>query len=391
MPERISTEALAANDAVENEEVSHGVPRPGAGHSLQAAGHAAIERMIVATHDTGLKHRAAPTVGERTKQGGSFARPPLSSEHKSPAPGGTQLVAGQLQALAPASTQDNTRVQITPPLLMALHPAANPADGHAQASIGGTAFVRGPGDLNDIDPNDVRQGGLGDCYLLSSLAAVARANPGLIRRLVRKVDAHSYEVTLYAKDHFWEERTPHTIRVSDQFPVEANGRAAYAKPSDAGREGPELWVMLFEKAYATLEGSYADIVGGSGEEGMSLLLAGGATTHATSDYSATALGKLLYEHLRAHRPVTTGTTHGNVPLWSDELKQSYPWLPDWFKDRSLSRGRQAGAVAFHEYSIAQVDLKSRKIHIQNPWGFSHLVLSFEDYQTIFTTFAVGTP
>lgn len=48
----------------------------------------------------------------------------------------------------------------------------------------GSAFERGPGDASDIDPYDVEQGNLGDCYFLSACAAVARANPELIRRLI---------------------------------------------------------------------------------------------------------------------------------------------------------------------------------------------------------------
>jgi len=71
----------------------------------------------------------------------------------------------------------------------------------------GQAFVKGAGDVGDIDANDVKQGQLGDCNLLAPAAAIARANPEAIRKLISPNGDGSYNVTLYYKDHFWSDPT----------------------------------------------------------------------------------------------------------------------------------------------------------------------------------------
>ena len=390
-----------------------------------AAGNAAVQRMIVATHTTGLNLRSAAAIEDNVvgslargaivetsgapqngfthvnnaasgrrgwaslqwlrPEHGAFAKPPLTK----PAPKVDHGVIAPLMQPLPPAAKDATRVAITPRLLSAaVHPAALPKDTHKHETIAGEAFVKGAGDAHDIDPNDVAQGALGDCYFLSSLAAVARANPELIRKLIKKIDAHTYEVTLFAKDHFWSSRTPHKILVTDQFPVDGNN-PAYAQKGDVGPQGPELWVMLFEKAFATMEGSYKAIESGYGSTGLNLILAGGGTDYNTSGYSADALAKVLDDALRSHKPVCTSTGVSNGAAWLDGLKAKHPWLPEWFVSQEMKRTREVGGFSSHEYSVAGVDLKARKIKIQNPWGSHHLELSFEDYKAVFSDFSIG--
>ncbi|MEO6950267.1 MAG: C2 family cysteine protease [Polyangia bacterium] len=285
---------------------------------------------------------------------------------------------------------------MTPRLLSAaVNVSALPKDDHKYETIAGRAFVKGAGDASDIDPNDVAQGGLGDCYFLSAAAAVARANPELIRRLIKQVGPHAYEVTLYGEDHFWSSSTPHKFVVSDQFATDGHGHAVYAQPGDVGREGPELWVMLLEKAFATMKGSSKALEGGLGSTGLGLLLQGGGKDYQTGDYTPDQLMKLINDAMHAHLPVTTGTgvVISNGASLLDELKAKHPSLPDWFiskeKERQLAAMAKVGAVQPHEYSIASIDLKTRHVKIQNPWGFAHLDLSFEDYKAAFTEFSIG--
>ena len=54
------------------------------------------------------------------------------------------------------------------------------------------------------------------------------------------------------------------VHVDDQFPCyKVNGQPVYAKP-----RGDELWVLLLEKCYAKLHGSYKAIEAGCPAEGM---------------------------------------------------------------------------------------------------------------------------
>ena len=61
-----------------------------------------------------------------------------------------------------------------------------------------------------------------------------------------------YQVRL-CKDGLWQ-----TVTVDDYFPCYVNGG-----PIFTFGEGNELWVMLLEKAYAKLFGTYYNLVGGN--------------------------------------------------------------------------------------------------------------------------------
>jgi hypothetical protein len=55
-----------------------------------------------------------------------------------------------------------------------------------QAPVGRTTtlFATGPGDAGPIDAGDVRQGHIGDCYLVGALAALAAKDPNVIRDMI---------------------------------------------------------------------------------------------------------------------------------------------------------------------------------------------------------------
>ena len=98
-----------------------------------------------------------------------------------------------------------------------------------------------------IDPNDIIQGALGDCWFLSALASLAE-NPHLIRRLFVTKQYNKqgiYKVRL-CKNGEWQ-----VITIDDYFPCRKRGGPCFARGN-----GNELWVMLLEKAYAKLHGNY---------------------------------------------------------------------------------------------------------------------------------------
>jgi hypothetical protein len=85
--------------------------------------------------------------------------------------------------------------------------------------------------------NDVNQGYLGDCYLLSSLAEVARQNAGIISSMFTANRNNTYGVRFYV-----------------------NGVAQYVTVNSSLADGGnifnhanDLWASLAEKAYAQLQ------------------------------------------------------------------------------------------------------------------------------------------
>eukprot|EP00760_Papus_ankaliazontas_P036121 PhM_4_TR8205/c0_g1_i1/m.2769/K08582/CAPN15; calpain-15 len=121
--------------------------------------------------------------------------------------------------------------------------------------------------LNEIEPNDIDQGQLGDCWFLSSIAAVAEF-PEKIKQLLmhpesveaekaeRKIGAYRVQLN---KHGWWQ-----SITMDSYLPVNANGPCFAMNVQERG----ELWVSLIEKAYAKLHGSYASIVGGDALDAM---------------------------------------------------------------------------------------------------------------------------
>ena len=131
----------------------------------------------------------------------------------------------------------------------------------------GTPFVRDRNeDATGVDPGDVRQGFIGDCFFLSPLMATARINPRRIYNMVRGPIGESpsggdaYEVKLY--NAHGDLVTHH---VDDRFVSNADGTPRYAQYGDMSAQGPELWVMLMEKAWAAQRGGFNNMDFGHGQ------------------------------------------------------------------------------------------------------------------------------
>ncbi|KRX04560.1 hypothetical protein PPERSA_04375 [Pseudocohnilembus persalinus] len=99
---------------------------------------------------------------------------------------------------------------------------------------------------NVIEPNDIRQGKLGNCYFLSALSSIAE-QPKLIKRLFTSSEYNEfgiYAIWLHVNGE-WKQ-----IIIDDYIPC-YNGQPIFSKNT-----GNEIWVMLIEKAYAKAYGSY---------------------------------------------------------------------------------------------------------------------------------------
>jgi hypothetical protein len=103
-----------------------------------------------------------------------------------------------------------------------------------------------------VDPNDISQGALGDCYYLCTLSSMAEEGQRIMDRFVTKEvnDAGIYLLTLFINGV----ETP--VIVDNFFPT-CNDRCAFAHTN-----GGELWAPLLEKAWAKVHGSYAVVEGG---------------------------------------------------------------------------------------------------------------------------------
>eukprot|EP00929_Paragymnodinium_shiwhaense_P087171 TRINITY_DN47452_c0_g1_i1.p1 TRINITY_DN47452_c0_g1~~TRINITY_DN47452_c0_g1_i1.p1 ORF type:complete len:611 (+),score=95.94 TRINITY_DN47452_c0_g1_i1:830-2662(+) len=131
----------------------------------------------------------------------------------------------------------------------------------------------------DPQPEDVIQGGLGNCWFAGALSVVARM-PGFVKRLFKTPSTSrygAYVVKLCCAGE-WRE-----IVVDDHFPTTRiaegcidtdSGTIYYAKggkPCYLSCARRQLWAQVLEKAAAKLFGNYASLESGTFSEALAML------------------------------------------------------------------------------------------------------------------------
>lgn len=122
-----------------------------------------------------------------------------------------------------------------------------------------------------VEPTDVEQGSLADCWFITSMQAVASSNPEIIEQNVVDNGDGTYTVTLY------EDGEPVEYVVTPDFPA-TNGDPQYADNPGAR----ELWPLLYEKAMAQhMGGSWDDMNYDTAERGIEAITGQDAHTEGT--------------------------------------------------------------------------------------------------------------
>lgn len=107
-----------------------------------------------------------------------------------------------------------------------------------------------------IEPSDVIQSQLGDCWLLAAMASMCEYK-GLVQDLFitkQFSPIGKYQVKLFFKP--WNKWV--TVTVDDYVPCrKGTNDPVFAKP-----HGPEMWACILEKAFAKVVGSYGNLEGG---------------------------------------------------------------------------------------------------------------------------------
>lgn len=111
--------------------------------------------------------------------------------------------------------------------------------------------------LNGASVTDAQQGGVGDCYLVSSAAAIAQMRPDVLERMIRDNGDGTFTVTFKRFDAQARGYVDDAVTVTNSFPAQY-GQAYYGGSTQRG----ELWFSVLEKAYASWKGGYDAIQSG---------------------------------------------------------------------------------------------------------------------------------
>ena len=218
-----------------------------------------------------------------------------------------------------------------------------------------------------LSPDDVRQGGLGDCWFMSALAVLTLRSE-LVFGLF--LTPHLSECGACAVK-VWREGEERVVLVDDYVPavrgeVEGQWRPLFAQSRGGGCD---VWSLLMEKAFAKLFGCYAAIEGGWVDDAL-MELTGGVSERISLHPTSAPFDGSLFADLCGY--AQSGFLLGaGSPVGASD------------REEDASAG---GIVQSHAYSIlGLVDVDGHQlVHVRNPWGRMEWTGDWSDHSPLWT-------
>jgi len=212
--------------------------------------------------------------------------------------------------------------------------------------------------------NDINQGYLGDCYLLASLAEVAKQDASAITSMFTSNGNGTYGVRFYVNG------TARYVTVNSSL---ANGGNIF-------NSGADLWASLAEKGYAELQatgvvtgnsvnfGNSWTTIGNGGAPEMALEGITGASAITDFRASGGSWAKVVYNSSFGVTGYTTGNSTASVlsTLVSDLALGDDLVLSSWTNAKDAAG--KVTLVASHAMSIYGYDAATGMLQVRNPWG-----------------------
>lgn len=188
----------------------------------------------------------------------------------------------------------------------------------------------------------VRQGALGDCWFMGTLAAIALAGDATYHPGIRRIDDEHVALRFGTRE----------FGVEDDLPFNRAGKMLYARPNAPHFDA--TWPVYYEKAAASLLGGYRNLNGGWPAEAFELLLG----TKPTAVGMPSNVVTYMADALEAGLPVAVTTGSEQTGLMDDvKIHSNHTYAVR----RIITRG-DAGEAP-------QVGIK-----LWNPWGGEHPIL-----------------
>ncbi|GMT24480.1 hypothetical protein PFISCL1PPCAC_15777 [Pristionchus fissidentatus] len=194
---------------------------------------------------------------------------------------------------------------------------------------------------------DVKQGALGDCWLLAAVANLTLRDE-LFYRVVPPDQSFTENYAGIFHFQFWRYGQWVDVVIDDKLPT-VNGKLYYMHSA----ENNEFWSALLEKAYAKLYGSYENLEGGSTAEALEDFT-GGLTE--SFDLKKTEAQTVLAMLVRGFQ---MGSLFG-CSIAAD------PAVKEAIQPNGLVRGHAYSITALHTVKSGRGD--QVMLRIRNPWG-----------------------
>jgi hypothetical protein len=303
---------------------------------------------------------------------------------------GGQLTRVPLGNLAPNSPISNFEKLVSKWLLGGDLPTpsagGDSATGKASTTVGVYAKTTGSLYLNGVTPDDVKQGAIGDCFMVAALVAVADVKPGAISEMIISNGTNSKtETQTWGVRLFDDKGKAHWVTVNDMLPVAATGSTTLIFGANPSKNlNGEIWVPLLEKAYVqanTLNilprgetiglNAYWAIEGGFGDPLANILGGGKVTAYLYENYSwannpyvnPVVIDRNDPAALKNLEDLLIAAINSGKPVWIGSGKTT----EDAFGNILLTSGH-----AFSAQDADKVNGTNTAANVFNPWGFSQL-------------------
>jgi hypothetical protein len=207
-------------------------------------------------------------------------------------------------------------------------------------------FASGSLFQNGISYEDIKQGGMNDCYLLTGLASTASRTPSTIESMFIDNGDNTFTV------RFFRSGVVDYVTVDRYLPTDTSGAFIYAsKGSHHTNAGNELWVAFAEKAYAQLNES------------------GWIYQNNTNTYEGIGNGGYMsdaFAQITGRKSALGKAIDGNSIINSFNSFNSGQLVGFGSK----TSGVAANIVAGHAYSLVGYNASTQKFALFNPWGIN---------------------